>query len=83
MPLRVEAVDVQHSNQVALLRGPLVRFAVQGSQPAFEKADLMRARATSSAGDWAATAADGTDVVMRPFMNIQEEPCITYVKVKS
>ena len=83
MPLRVEAVDVQHSNQVALLRGPLVLFAVQGSQPAFEKADLMRARATSSAGDWAATAADGPDLVMRPFMNIQEEPYITYVKVKS
>ena len=38
MPLRLEPVDVQHSSQQALLRGPLVLFAVADAQPVFEKA---------------------------------------------
>jgi uncharacterized protein len=84
MPLRLEPVDVQHSNQVALLRGPLVLFTIAASQPAFEKTELLRAKAaTSGAGDVVATAADGTNVVMRPFMKIQEESYITYVLLKS
>src|SRR5579871_1614672 len=33
MPLRLEPVDVEHADQVALLRGPLVLFAVTDSQP--------------------------------------------------
>jgi DUF1680 family protein len=83
MPSRLEPVDVQHSNQMALLRGPLVLFAVAGSPPAFEKAELMRAKAPNANGDCAVTAADGTSVVMRPFMKIEEESYITYVSLKS
>ncbi len=84
MPLRLEPVDVQHSNQVALLRGPLVLLAVATSQPAFEKAELLRAKkATNAAGDWTATAADGTNVVLRPFMKIKEESYIAYVLANS
>jgi DUF1680 family protein len=49
MPLRLEPVDAQHSNQVALLRGPLVLFAVAASQPAFEKAELLRAKSATNA----------------------------------
>ena len=33
MPLRLEPVDVQHPNQQALLRGPLVLLAVADAQP--------------------------------------------------
>jgi uncharacterized protein len=84
MPLRLEPIDVQHSNQVALLRGPLVLFTIAASPPAFEKTELLRAKAaTSGGGDLVATAADGTNVVMRPFMKIQEESYITYVLLKS
>jgi len=84
MPLRLESADAGHSNEAALLRGPLVMFALATSQPAFEKAELLRAKAaTGAAGDYTATAADGTDVVMRPFMKIQEENYITYVSLKS
>ncbi len=48
MPLRLEAVDVQHPHQQALLRGPLVLFAVAPEQPSFEKAELLRAKAAGN-----------------------------------
>jgi len=84
MPLRLERVDVQHPGEMALLRGPLVLLAVADSQPAFEKAELLRAKpAGTPTGDCTAKAADGTSVVMRPFMKIQEESYVTYVSVKS
>lgn len=80
MPLRLEAVDVQHPNWVALLRGPLVLFAVADTQPSFDRAGLLRARPTQSpSGDWTASSIDGSTVVMRPFMSIQDEPYSTYV----
>jgi DUF1680 family protein len=83
MPLRLERVDVQHSNQQALLRGPLVLFAVAPGQPSFEKAELLRAKpAGSGSGDCTVTAIDGTEVVMRPFMTITDESYSTYAQVK-
>jgi DUF1680 family protein len=83
MPLRLEPVDVQHSNQQALLRGPLVLFAVAAAQPSFEKAELLRAKpAGNGSGDCMVTAVEG-DVVMRPFMRIKEESYSTYVQVKA
>ena len=84
MPLRVERVDVQHSSQIALLRGPLVLFAVADAQPAFDKAELLRAQPTNNAkGDFLAKNVDGKDVTMRPFMTIEGENYSTYVREKS
>jgi DUF1680 family protein len=84
MPLRLEAVDTQHPDQVALMRGPLVLFAVADSQPSFDKAALLRATMTkNAAGDSTATSADGKPVSMRPYMSIQDESYSTYVQVKS
>jgi DUF1680 family protein len=84
MPLRLEPVDANHPNVVALMRGPLVLFAVADSQPAFDKAELLRARlAGNAAGDSIATAADGKSISMRPFMTIKGESYSTYVRVKS
>jgi DUF1680 family protein len=84
MPLRLEPVDVQHSNQQALLRGPLVLFAVAPAQPVFEKAALLRAKPVGKgSGDCTAVSGDGKDVVMRPFITIKEESYSTYVQVKA
>jgi hypothetical protein len=84
MPLRLEQVDVQHPDQVALLRGPLVLFGVADSQPSFEKAELLRAKpANNATGDSIANNADGKPISMRPFMGIQEESYSTYVMLKS
>lgn len=82
--LRLEAVDANHPNLVALLCGPLVLMALAETQPAFDRDSLLRARPLdNSAGDWTATSADGTLVTMRPFMSIDKESYSTYVRLKS
>jgi DUF1680 family protein len=84
MPLRLEPVDANHPNVVALLQGPLVLFAVADSQPSFDKNALLQAKATNNAnGDWIAQSADGSSISMRPFMNIDKESYSTYVMLKS
>jgi uncharacterized protein len=84
MPLRLEKVDANHSNLVALVQGPLVLFAVADSQPSFDRASLLRAKPVNNAkGEWQATSADGSSVSMRPFMNIEKENYSTYVILKS
>jgi hypothetical protein len=80
MPLRLEAVDAQHPGLVALVRGPLVLFAVADAQPSFERTALLAARETgSAAGDWTAESTDGKVITMRPFMSIRDESYSTYV----
>jgi uncharacterized protein len=84
MPLRLEAVDANHPNLVALLQGPVVLMAVAETQPTFDAPDLLRARSlNNAAGDWSATDADGGQITMRPFMSIDKESYSTYVRVKS
>ncbi len=74
MPLRLEQVDANHPNMVALVQGPLVLFAVAQSQPSFNRNALLQTKATNnSTGDWSADSADGSKVTMRPFMNIDKE----------
>jgi uncharacterized protein len=84
MPVRLETVDENHPNLVALVQGPLVLFAVADSQPTFDRNALLQAKlANNSTGDWLATAADGSSVTMRPFMNIDKQSYSTYVLLKA
>jgi uncharacterized protein len=84
MPLRLEPVDAQHANQVALLRGPLALFAIAESQPSFDKGELLRATLTkNSTGDSIAKSTSGKPISIRPFMNIKEESYSTYVQLRS
>jgi DUF1680 family protein len=84
MPLRIEPVDANHPKLVALMRGPLVLFAVADSQPSFDKAELLRAPpANNAVGDSVVTSADGKAISMRPFMSIKDENYSTYVLLKS
>jgi DUF1680 family protein len=84
MPLRLEPVDANHPNLVALLRGPLVLFAVADSQPSFDRNPLLQAKPENNAtGDWQAKSSDGSSVALRPFMNIDHERYSTYVLLKS
>lgn len=84
MPLRLQPVDANHPKLVALMRGPLVLFAVADSQPAFDGAELLRAQLTNNAaGDSIAKSVDGKEVSMRPFTSIDKESYSTYVLLKS
>ena len=80
MPLRMEAVDVNHPNLVALLQGPLVLMAIAESQPTFDPQALLRAKPLKNErGDWVASSVSG-EVTMRPFMSIDKESYSTYVR---
>ena len=80
MPLRLEAVDANHPNLVALLQGPVVLMAVAEMQPTFDTQSLLRAKSlNNAAGDWSATALDGDQVTMRPFLSIDKESYSTYI----
>jgi DUF1680 family protein len=84
MPLRLEAVDANHPNIVALVQGPLVLMAVAESQPAFDAQSLLRAKPLNNAtGDWVATSIGGGQITMRPFMTINKESYSTYVRIRS
>ena len=84
MPPRLESVDANHPQIVALMQGPLVLMAVADSQPTFDRSALLQAKPTNNAGgDWVANAADGTTITMRPFMTIDKEGYSTYVVLKS
>jgi uncharacterized protein len=84
MPLRLQEVDANHPNQVALMQGPLVLMAVGDSQPTFERSALLQARpANNATGDWLAVAANGNSITMRPFMNIDKETYTTYLRLAS
>ncbi len=84
MPLRLEPVDENHPKLVALMRGPLVHFAIADSQPAFDGAELLRSElSNNAAGDLIANSADAKPVSMRPFMSIDKESYSTYVQLKS
>jgi DUF1680 family protein len=84
MPLRLQPVDANHPKLVALMRGPLVLFAVADSQLAFDGAELLRAQlANNAAGDSIAKSVEGKAVSMRPFMSIDKESYSTYVLLKS
>src|SRR5258708_22495029 len=74
MPLRLEKVDGNHPNLVALMRGPLVLFAVADSQPSFDRAELLRAQLTSnSAGDSLATSSAAQQISILPFIPTKNE----------
>jgi uncharacterized protein len=84
MPSRVESVDANHPNLVALIHGPVVLFAIADSQPSFDKSALLRAKPANNAPeDWLANSSDGSSVTMRPFMNIHKESYSTYVLLKT
>jgi uncharacterized protein len=80
MPLRLEAVDPQNANTVALVRGPLALFA--GEIPAnLTRQQLLAATAASQASqDWVVRS-DRRSLTLRPFSALREESYRLYHKV--
>jgi DUF1680 family protein len=79
MRARLEAIDPQHADTVALLLGPVVLFAITDSQPAVTRAQLLAAKKTG-AQTWEVQTAGGA-VKMVPFTGIGEEQYTTYLRV--
>jgi uncharacterized protein len=80
-PVRLKAVDAQNPDQVALLRGPQVLFAIAEAQPRLLRKQLAAAKIDKSQGnDWMARTEAG-DIRLRPFESIGDEVYQTYFQV--
>ena len=79
MKMRLEAVDPQHSNTVALMLGPLVLFAVTDSQPAVTRAQLLAAKRVG-AQNWQVETAEGP-MKMSPWTEIADQAYTTYLRL--
>jgi DUF1680 family protein len=79
--LRLEAIDPQHPQIVALLSGPLVLFAITDGAPAVTARQLL---AATKAGpqSWQVQTA-GAPVRMLPFTAIEDEQYSTYLTVNA
>jgi len=83
LKLRLEAIDTQHSDTVALLRGPLVLMAVKQEQgsplPKVTRAQLLAAQRVSER-QWLVNTSSGP-VPMLAFTSLGDRPYTTYLKV--
>ena len=85
LKMRLEPIDVRHSETVALLRGPLVLMAVKQRQdsplPRITRAQLLAARRISER-QWEATSASGP-VRLLPFTSVGNQPYTTYLRLSA
>jgi DUF1680 family protein len=77
---RLEAIDAHHPNVVALVRGPLVLFAIGETQPAVKRDQLLSAVRLPNQTTWTANTGSGA-LLLRPFMYISDERYSTYLNV--
>ena len=83
MPMRLEAVDLQHPDTVALVRGPLCLFAINPPNNRFTPKQLLdAAQVSSGSNDWTVQTA-GAPVTLRPFAAIANERYRLYQEVES
>jgi DUF1680 family protein len=80
LPVRLEPVEPEHPNTVAVLRGPLVLFAVDGAPAGVSREQLLAAERLPEGAAWRVRTSSGP-MLFRPFAAIDDEPYRTYVKV--
>ena len=76
---RLEAIDPQHPETVALLAGPIVLFAVTEAEPTVTRGQLLAAKKTGPQSWEVATA--GGAMKMLPFTAIGDEQYSTYLRL--
>jgi uncharacterized protein len=77
MPLRLESIDARHPQTVALLRGPLVLFAITDAPPVVSVQQLLAAKRTTPQ-TWQVQTSSGA-ISMLPFTAIAEQEYSTYL----
>ncbi|GAC1662405.1 MAG: glycoside hydrolase family 127 protein [Candidatus Acidiferrum sp.] len=83
MPLRLQAVDAENRNTVALIRGPIALFAVGSLPNTFSRSQLLAAAAASqSSADYVVRGDAGT-MTFRPFAAIGDESYRLYQNVSA
>jgi len=79
MRMRLESLDPANQDVVALLRGPLVLFAIKKSAERITRQQLLNATRAGD-GQWRVNAPGGP-IAMLTFAAIQEEQYSTYLKI--
>ncbi|HEY2003277.1 MAG TPA: beta-L-arabinofuranosidase domain-containing protein [Acidobacteriaceae bacterium] len=83
LKMRLETIDAQHADTVALLRGPLVLMAVKPQQeapmPALTREQLLAAPRIAER-QWQVSSANGP-ITMLPFTSLGGLPYTTYLKL--
>ncbi|MFL6306673.1 MAG: beta-L-arabinofuranosidase domain-containing protein [Candidatus Sulfotelmatobacter sp.] len=81
--MRLESIDPQHADTVALLRGPLVLMAVKEQQtsplPRLTRAQLLAAKRVAER-QWQASS-ESRPLTLLPFTSLGVLPYTTYLKV--
>ena len=80
LPVLLQPIDPDHPNTVAVVRGPLVLFAVGDKPSSISREQLLAAERRSDEADWRVEASSGV-VLLRPFSSINGEPYRTYLNV--
>ena len=81
--VRKEPVDAQNTNQVALIRGPQVLFAISDRQPELTLGQLEKPKLSKAGGnDWTLDLGHSS-ILLRPFSSIGGEVYQTYWKVNA
>jgi DUF1680 family protein len=78
MTTRLEAIDPQHPETVALLYGPLVLFPLTSAAPSITRAQLLAAKRTGPKA-WQVQTAGGP-LTLIPFTEITDQAYTTYVR---
>ena len=79
MMTRLEAIDGQHPETVALMYGPLVLFAITNDAPAVTRKQLLAAKRIKTSR-WQVETTVGP-MIMAPFTEIGDESYSTYLRV--
>jgi DUF1680 family protein len=81
MPLRLEAIDDQNRDNVALVRGPLALFAVGAIPRQITRKQLLAATQVARASDDWKVETDQGGLTLRPFASIMSEEYRLYNRV--
>ena len=79
MKARLEPVDPQHAETVALLVGPIVLFAIADGEPKVTREQLLAAK-RNGAQSWQVQTAGGA-LKMLPFTAIEDQEYATYLRI--
>lgn len=82
MPFRLEAVDDQNHNNVALMRGPIALFAVSDVPSRITRDQLLSASRFGQSEDWLVRT-DRESLTLRPFASIMSENYRLYLRVEA
>ena len=82
-PLRLESVDAQHANTVALLCGPLTLFGINSPESRFTRAQLLAARQMGPGSERWQVQSAVAPVTFLPFVHIRNQEYRLYHEVSA